>query len=208
MESAEIEEFIDWSYERILMCAIQAARGMSYLHSHSPPICHRDLKSSNLLVDSRWVVKVADFGVSRIMNDGGSKEGDAPSFDEQDQPENELKTTLVGTVAWAAPEMLAVEAKTNYTLKVDQYSFGMVLYELWERRRPFHDFTSRFVIIDAVRDGKRPVITRSGCPSEYLNLLTSCLETDPTLRPSFSYIVRTLTSELARNEQSGECVTI
>ncbi|CAM9429434.1 unnamed protein product, partial [Discosporangium mesarthrocarpum] len=36
---------------------LQAARGMLFLHSHSPPICHRDLKSSNLVVDERWHVK-------------------------------------------------------------------------------------------------------------------------------------------------------
>ena len=39
-----------FTYELVLACALQAARGMLYLHSHSPPICHRDLKSSNLVV--------------------------------------------------------------------------------------------------------------------------------------------------------------
>ena len=48
-----------WTYELVLTCALQAARGMLYLHSHSPPICHRDLKSSNLVVDDHWVVKVS-----------------------------------------------------------------------------------------------------------------------------------------------------
>lgn len=56
-----------WSYELILTCSLQAARGMLYLHSHSPQICHRDLKSSNLVVDDHWVVKVTDFGMSRIV---------------------------------------------------------------------------------------------------------------------------------------------
>ncbi len=56
-----------WTYELILTCALQAARGMLYLHSHHPPICHRDLKSSNLVVDDHWVVKVTDFGMSRIV---------------------------------------------------------------------------------------------------------------------------------------------
>ena len=56
-----------WTYELVLTCALQAARGMLYLHSHQPPICHRDLKSSNLVVDDHWVVKVTDFGMSRIV---------------------------------------------------------------------------------------------------------------------------------------------
>jgi serine/threonine protein kinase len=45
------------------------ARGMNYLHHCSPPIIHRDLKSSNLLVDKNWTVKVADFGLSRIKHE-------------------------------------------------------------------------------------------------------------------------------------------
>ena len=45
-----------WTYELLLSCALQAAKGMLYLHSHRPPICHRDLKSSNLVVDANWVV--------------------------------------------------------------------------------------------------------------------------------------------------------
>lgn len=47
-----------WTYELVLTCALQAARGMLYLHSHQPPICHRDLKSSNLVVDDHWVSKI------------------------------------------------------------------------------------------------------------------------------------------------------
>ena len=192
------DDYIEWGYERLLMCAVQAGLGMSYLHSHNPPICHRDLKSSNLLVDSKWVVKVADFGVSRIMSDGSSSSDDDSTLSEQ-HPESLLKTTLVGTVAWAAPEMLASQAKSNYTLKVDQYSFGMVLYELWERKRPFSELSSRFAIMDAVKDGQRPHLSRD-CPVGYRSLMEQCLKEDPNLRPSFSYIVRTLKSELANIE--------
>ena len=61
---------IGWNYEMILACAIQAGRGMTYLHSNNPPICHRDLKSSNLVVDEHWVVKVTDFGTSRMLPGG------------------------------------------------------------------------------------------------------------------------------------------
>ena len=64
-------QVIGWGYEMVLACAIQAARGMTYLHSYSPPICHRDLKSSNLVVDDHWVVKVTDFGVSRMLDQAG-----------------------------------------------------------------------------------------------------------------------------------------
>ncbi|KAL1338675.1 hypothetical protein AAHE18_10G228700 [Arachis hypogaea] len=53
---------------RRLRMALDAARGMNYLHSCSPVIVHRDLKSPNLLVDKNWVVKVCDFGLSRMKH--------------------------------------------------------------------------------------------------------------------------------------------
>lgn len=200
-EMTDSPEWIDWSYERIITCAIQAGLGMSYLHNHVPPICHRDLKSSNLLVDSRWVLKVADFGVSRIMRDDGDVGVNVDLMEQRE--ENLLKTTLVGTVAWAAPEMLVHEAKTNYTLKVDQYSFGVVLWELWERTRPFSQYKSRFAIMDAVRDGERPCISRPGCPDGYKRLIEMCLQQDPSARPTFSYIVKKLKNELSEIDQPG-----
>ncbi|KAL8480963.1 hypothetical protein ACS0TY_027476 [Phlomoides rotata] len=49
--------------------ALDIARGMSYLHRYNPPIIHRDLKSSNLLVDKNWTVKVGDFGLSRLKHE-------------------------------------------------------------------------------------------------------------------------------------------
>nr|GEX15052.1 hypothetical protein [Tanacetum cinerariifolium] len=57
---------LDW--RRRLHMAMDIARGMNYLHQYNPPIVHRDLKSSNLLVDKNWSVKVGDFGLSRIRH--------------------------------------------------------------------------------------------------------------------------------------------
>eukprot|EP01018_Ginkgo_biloba_P004268 Gb_23974 [translate_table: standard] len=53
---------------RRLRMALDVARGMNYLHHRNPPIIHRDLKSSNLLVDKNWTVKVGDFGLSRLKH--------------------------------------------------------------------------------------------------------------------------------------------
>ncbi|XP_026460786.1 protein kinase byr2-like [Papaver somniferum] len=57
---------LDWR-RRVLM-ALDIARGMNYLHLCNPPIVHRDLKSSNLLVDKNWTVKVGDFGLSKFKH--------------------------------------------------------------------------------------------------------------------------------------------
>ncbi|KAK8333377.1 hypothetical protein V6Z12_A10G198700 [Gossypium hirsutum] len=79
-------------WRRRVSMALDIARGMNYLHNCNPPIIHRDLKSSNLLVDKNWTVKVGDFGLSRLKH----------------------KTYLTtksgkGTPQWMAPEVLRSE---------------------------------------------------------------------------------------------------
>lgn len=88
----------DLSFERKLQMAIDAARGMLYLHERTPKIIHRDLKTSNLLVDKDWNVKVADFGLSTVINT------------------RQILFGNIGTVEYMAPECLKNEA---YTEKAD-----------------------------------------------------------------------------------------
>ena len=230
------------TYERILTCAHQAARGMLYLHSLSPPIMHRDLKSSNLVVDDHWVVKVTDFGMSRIVPEKlqDLDKGLAPSeHGEEDlskveelsdyyfereslaKPPSEISihnlennstfnlemTSNLGTTAWCAPELLTVSNTTKYSLKVDVYSFGMVLWELWEKKRPFDDLNSRFDIMDAIRSGKRPPIS-STCPPAYRSLMERCWDPQPAKRPIFKYIEKYLKDELARVKRTNASVAI
>jgi len=82
--------------------ATDAAQGMNYLHTFSPPIIHRDLKSHNLLVDENFCVKVTDFGLAKLMS-------------------TETAKTFCGTMPWTAPEIFKSD---GYTTKADIYSFG------------------------------------------------------------------------------------
>ncbi|AQK74849.1 protein tyrosine kinase family protein [Zea mays] len=75
-----------------LRMALDVARGMNYLHNCSPVIVHRDLKSPNLLVDKNWVVKVCDFGLSRMKNNTFLS-----------------SRSTAGTAEWMAPEVLRNE---------------------------------------------------------------------------------------------------
>lgn len=117
-EDGEGEYNLTW--ERRLKIAFGAAQGLDYLHSGvTPPIIHRDIKSSNILVDAEFVAKVADFGLSKI------------------RPEMELdgqKTLGVqGTLGYIDPEYAATLKPTE---RSDVYSFGVVLLELATGWRP------------------------------------------------------------------------
>lgn len=97
--------------------ALDTARGLEYLHEHcNPPVIHRDLKSSNILLDSNFNAKLSDFGLA--VTDGS-------------QNNNNLK--LSGTLGYVAPEYLLDGKLTD---KSDVYAFGVVLLELLLGRRP------------------------------------------------------------------------
>ncbi|KAK8671215.1 hypothetical protein V6N13_037817 [Hibiscus sabdariffa] len=102
------------------------ARGMNYLHNCNPPIIHRDLKSSNLLVDKNWTVKVGDFGLSRLKHETylSTKNGK-------------------GTPQWMAPEVLRSEPSDE---KSDVYSFGVILWELATEKIPWDSHNSMQLI--------------------------------------------------------------
>ncbi|XP_010245528.1 PREDICTED: probable receptor-like protein kinase At1g80640 [Nelumbo nucifera] len=97
--------------------ALEAARGLEYLHEHcNPPVIHRDLKSSNILLDSNFNAKLSDFGLA--VTAGA-------------QNKNNIK--LSGTLGYVAPEYL-LDGKL--TEKSDVYAFGVVLLELLMGRKP------------------------------------------------------------------------
>ncbi|KAM6548772.1 hypothetical protein CsatB_020448 [Cannabis sativa] len=108
---------LDW--ETRLRIAIEAAKGLEYLHEHvSPPVIHRDFKSSNILLDKSLHAKVSDFGLAKI---GSDKAG------------GHVSTRVLGTQGYVAPEY----ALTGHlTTKSDVYSYGVVLLELLTGRVP------------------------------------------------------------------------
>ncbi|XP_010498195.1 PREDICTED: serine/threonine-protein kinase EDR1-like [Camelina sativa] len=154
-----------------LRMALDAARGMNYLHSCNPVIVHRDLKSPNLLVDKNWVVKVCDFGLSRMK----------------------VSTYLsskstAGTAEWMAPEVLRNEPADE---KCDVYSYGVILWELFTLQQPWGKMNPMQVVGAVGFQHRRLEIPEFVDPG-IADIIRKCWQTDPRLRPSFGEIMASL----------------
>ncbi|CAN6893102.1 unnamed protein product [Brassica oleracea] len=114
----EFDESAMTSWEMRLRIVIDIAGALSYLHSSaSTPIFHRDVKSTNIMLDEKYRVKVSDFGTSRWVTDDHTH----------------LTTVVSGTVGYVDPEYFQT---SQFTDKSDVYSFGVVLVELITGEKP------------------------------------------------------------------------
>lgn len=169
--------------------ARDAALGMHWLHTSNPVIVHRDLKSSNLLVDEHYNVKVCDFGLSQFKVRG----------------ENLLDGNegAKGTPLWMAPEILS---GTQFNEKADVYSFGLILWQILTREDifPEYDNLERFAY-DVCKKHVRPPIPAS-TNTRLAELIKNCWQANADTRPNFSQIVAKLNEiilEESINDQSG-----
>mmetsp|Transcript_29371 Transcript_29371/g.45390 ORF Transcript_29371/g.45390 Transcript_29371/m.45390 type:complete len:600 (-) Transcript_29371:32-1831(-) len=154
--------------------AIDAARGMAWLHGNKPPVFHRDLKIANLLYDETMKVKVCDFGLADFKPTGGQE-----LYDDF-QPK--------GTPLYMAPEVMNKDVITE---KADIYSFSIVMWEIFTRTKAYGEFEDFVSFRRATEEGNRPKIPNSW-PSELKSLLEDCWKGDPNLRPDFTSVVRRL----------------
>jgi len=170
---------IKLTYSQKLHIAKEVAYGMHYLHSISPPIVHRDLKTDNILLNERGTCKVADFGISRILK-------------------KYTKTmTAKGTPDYMAPESIL---SGQFSEKSDVYGFGMILWELYTQERPYKDVDNPMqVMIGVAKEGLKPTIP-SECPPDFAKLLNSCLEHDPDTRISFKQVIDILKDMSEEND--------
>ncbi|XP_042511194.1 RAF proto-oncogene serine/threonine-protein kinase isoform X2 [Macadamia integrifolia] len=153
---------------RRLRMALDVARGMNYLHNRNPPIVHRDLKSSNLLVDKNWTVKVGDFGLSKLKNATflTAKSGG-------------------GTPQWMAPEVLRNEPSDE---KSDVFSFGVILWELMTESIPWSHLNS-LQVVGVVGFMDRRLDIPEGLDPRVSSIIHDCWQSDPDCRPSFKDII-------------------
>lgn len=101
----------------------QILEGLAYLHDQN--IWHRDLKGDNILVDANGVCKISDFGISKQTEDAYDSFGAA--------------TNMKGSVFWMAPEVIQPTGVKSYSGKIDIWSLGCVVLEMWSGKRPWGD---------------------------------------------------------------------
>eukprot|EP00200_Dunaliella_tertiolecta_P000588 CAMPEP_0202367158 /NCGR_PEP_ID=MMETSP1126-20121109/17486_1 /ASSEMBLY_ACC=CAM_ASM_000457 /TAXON_ID=3047 /ORGANISM="Dunaliella tertiolecta, Strain CCMP1320" /LENGTH=612 /DNA_ID=CAMNT_0048962361 /DNA_START=237 /DNA_END=2075 /DNA_ORIENTATION=- len=164
---------------QILKVALEVSRGMDYLHQRK--IVHRDLKAANLLMDEHGIVKIADFGVARIIGAGNM-------------------TAETGTYRWMAPEV--IEHKP-YGEKADIFSFAVVIWELLTCKVPYSDMTPLQAAVGVVQKGLRPGIPPN-CPPMLAELMSAAWDQNPAARPSFRELTPRLAAmlEAAKEEEA------
>ncbi|CAI9294985.1 unnamed protein product [Lactuca saligna] len=182
-----MEKMIVLDWDARYKIALGAARGISYLHHDCiPHIIHRDIKSSNILLDENMEARVSDFGLATLM----------------DQDKTHVSTLVAGTFGYLAPEYFDTGRATT---KGDVYSFGVVLLELLTGRKPtdesFIEEGTRLVtwVKTVVEDNKEEYVLdeRLECYhvdeiNHVFNIALMCLETEPSKRPNMSEVVKML----------------
>ncbi|KAI3512376.1 hypothetical protein L1887_19691 [Cichorium endivia] len=171
--------------------AMDIARGMNYLHHCNPPIIHRDLKSSNLLVDKNWTVKTEEAILVGPVGFSGSTHFPrlvvSSSFFVANGPR---KCEFIHGIKpqWMAPEILRNEQADE---KSDVYSYGVVLWEITTQKIPWDDLNP-MQVIGAVGFMNRQLEIPKDVDPLWASLIESCCCSKPQSRPTFQEIIHKL----------------
>ncbi|RWR89838.1 putative serine/threonine-protein kinase NAK [Cinnamomum micranthum f. kanehirae] len=178
---------IGWG--RRMKVAFGVAKGLAYLHTAGAPVIHRDLKASNILLDSNFNAKLSDFGLARL-----GPQGDR----------THVTTRVLGTRGYVAPEY----ASTGHlTLMSDVYSFGVVLLEIISGSGAIRKHTNGLHVeltlwakpylkdkleLHRIIDPRLQKKYHMEQAHELAHIILHCLNTDPKSRPTMTEIVTSL----------------
>jgi len=177
------DPMIEIDYNNVISFAIDIARGLQFLHAHDPPIIHRDLKSENLLVTNNWRIKVTDFGLSRFKDPNYTYMHPSCPFD----------------VTISSPEVLD---KNHISEKADVFSYGLILWELWTRKKPYVGKNPHWVAKSVVNDSLRPPLPLE-MPPALTTLTEKCWHQDHIQRPTVSEILTELEVVSKTSDSTG-----
>ncbi|KAK2647383.1 hypothetical protein Ddye_014872 [Dipteronia dyeriana] len=177
---------LDW--KRRLRVALGSARGLAYLHElANPPIIHRDVKSTNILLDENLTAKVADFGLSKLVSDSSK---------------GHVSTQVKGTLGYLDPEYYMTQQLTE---KSDVYSFGVVMLELITAKQPIEK--GKYVVREVrtmmdqsdeehygLKEIMDPTIRNMVLIGfrKFVELAMQCVEESASERPTMSEVVKAI----------------
>ncbi|XP_012842090.1 PREDICTED: probable leucine-rich repeat receptor-like protein kinase At1g35710 [Erythranthe guttata] len=175
-------EAVDLNWAKRVNIVEGIARALSYMHHHcSPPILHRDISTSNVLLNSKLEAFVSDFGTARLLD-----------------PDSSNHTLIAGTHGYIAPELAYTMAVTE---KCDVYSFGVVALETMFGSHPGEFLTSVFVsernsenlMLQDLLDKRLPSPDDEDLKAardvvRVVRIALTCVSSDPKSRPSMSRV--------------------
>lgn len=165
--------------------AAQVAEGLA--KAHEAGIAHRDLKPENLMVSRDGFVKILDFGLAKVASPVGAQQETSALSAWQTQP-----GVVIGTVQYMSPEQAG---GGPLDFRSDQFSFGLVLYEMVTRKRAFPRNTAAEVLVAIMREQAEPIAVQNpDVPAPLCWAIERCLAKEPDKR----YVAtRDLARELA-----------
>ncbi|XP_074317606.1 serine/threonine-protein kinase BLUS1-like [Silene latifolia] len=162
--------------EEPAICSIlkETLKALNYLHGHGH--IHRDVKAGNILLDTKGLVKLADFGVSACMFDSGDRQ--------------RSRNTFVGTPCWMAPEVL--QPGSGYNFKADIWSFGITALELAHGHAPFSKYPPMKVLLMTIQNAPPGLdYDRDKKFSKaFKEMVAMCLVKDQSKRPTAEKLLK------------------
>jgi len=165
-----LEQFntVKLSESQVAYVCERTLRALSFIHDNHR--IHRDIKSDNVLINSRGDVKLADFGYAAQLTQDKQK-----------------RNTVVGTPYWMAPELIR---GNDYGIKVDIWSLGIMLMEMLEGNPPYMQFPPLRALFLITTKGIPPLQNSEKWSLECRDFYSRCLEKDVDLRPDGSLLLQ------------------
>ncbi|KIO23333.1 hypothetical protein M407DRAFT_27181 [Tulasnella calospora MUT 4182] len=189
----------NWEIPERVSLVRDVVEGLEYLHSRNPPLCHGNLKSSNVLVNSRYRAVLTDIGVARSLPNEKAPDVQTDATGNTTQPTPVLEATICATTntislignkytfGWAAPELLLIEGGPSPSS--DMWALGWISFEVMTNFTPFQNVQASDMVVQRVVQGDLPLATdhaRASLIRALYTLMTECWSIDPSKRPTAS----------------------